>query len=1111
MKKYFYYILLFSFVGVHAQWSQIGQTLSGEASGDYYGASVSSNAEGNIIAVGATLGFASQTGYVKVYSLIGSTWEQLGQEIEGLTNNDLTSEVSLNDAGNILAVGSPGYNGFIGKVTVYYFDGTLWIPMGSEIYPSDGDTPIGYFGQSVSLSSDGFTLAIGAPFEYINDIINIGSVRIFHYNGNSWQQLGQTIYGQGANDMFGNSVCLNSEGNILAAGADKGINPNLYQSGSLRIYQLIGNSWTQLGENIDGLTALDHLSEVSINNSGTIVGYSSWTYNQGSGVARIFEYNGNSWQQLGNPIVGIGNSGSGYSIDLNADGDTVAVGGSFNTSYYSTTLGRVNIYKYNGNDWIKLGCTITGTSNESFFGNYLSLNDAGNGLVVGAHGGNGSTPNSGIVKTYQFKEADPVNDAVLYKCSSGTTANFNLSEANSSIITNPLNYHQFSYHTTYQGAEMGTNIIAYPLNFPANSNTVVYAKVKDATGCVFSIAAITLIVTPIPTLSVDDLSVCSGNTITISPTTSGESINWYDSQSSVSPLFSGLSYTTPILTETTTLWVEAINYDSSEQNFACTSTRVPITITVLDKTLPLFAQISPICEGEILTALPLVSLNGISGSWSPTLNNSETTTYLFTPDDTECAETTSMEIIVHPFSIPFDTIPFLEACDTDHNGYEQFHLQLVQQTLEDMLESGYTVHFYENLTDAENMLPSIDLSQDYISSPLLTINGIQTIWVRIQNESGCYKILTLLLKIHDAPQAYPIVNNAIVALCDTDGTNDGYTNGFDLTIAENEILGSQNATDYNFGYYLTQSAATIGNENTPDYINIPTNFLNTIPIDQVIWIRIYNDYCYDITSISIHVEPVPDINILAKDNLTTICKEFESGNILQDVELQSTISSGSYNLQWYMNGIPLDGQNANYLITSQEGDYQLSATGTAPNYCYSISDIFHVTLSGPAVLAQNGIIIQNFDNESLILYVEGYGEYEYSLSPDGPWQSSNIFDQLESGVYTIYVRDAISNGNCGILEVNDILVLNYPRFFTPNQDGYNDFWTISGLKNDSGNNISIFDRYGKLLLQFDPTITNGWDGTYNGKPLPSNDYWFILNYRQGEKMLEFKSHFSLKR
>ena len=99
--------------------------------------------------------------------------------------------------------------------------------------------------------------------------------------------------------------------------------------------------------------------------------------------------------------------------------------------------------------------------------------------------------------------------------------------------------------------------------------------------------------------------------------------------------------------------------------------------------------------------------------------------------------------------------------------------------------------------------------------------------------------------------------------------------------------------------------------------------------------------------------------------------------------------------------------------------------------------------------------------------------------------------------------------------MDTVLVMDYPLFFTPNNDGLNDTWQVAGLSNQLDAKIYIFDRYGKLLKQLSPS-SNGWDGTFNGQPLPSSDYWFSLEYREPNDLTdtsrkEFRAHFTLKR
>ncbi|MBT8206057.1 MAG: T9SS type B sorting domain-containing protein [Eudoraea sp.] len=198
----------------------------------------------------------------------------------------------------------------------------------------------------------------------------------------------------------------------------------------------------------------------------------------------------------------------------------------------------------------------------------------------------------------------------------------------------------------------------------------------------------------------------------------------------------------------------------------------------------------------------------------------------------------------------------------------------------------------------------------------------------------------------------------------------------------------------------------------------------------------------------------------------------------------------------------------------EDGEYRLEIynliSGPSGTFECSNSQNFFVTQSEQAVIertdVQLGVGVITIEVE-----VSGSGDYEYALgNPGGPYQDSNRFTGLPIDNYWIYVRD--KNG-CGIAEVliePDLTLDGFPKFFTPNGDGVNDFWQfISPVAGGNSNleTILIFDRYGTLLAQIEPD-SRGWDGEYQGTPLPSSDYWFLATTRDNEQL---RGHFSLKR
>ena len=216
-----------------------------------------------------------------------------------------------------------------------------------------------------------------------------------------------------------------------------------------------------------------------------------------------------------------------------------------------------------------------------------------------------------------------------------------------------------------------------------------------------------------------------------------------------------------------------------------------------------------------------------------------------------------------------------------------------------------------------------------------------------------------------------------------------------------------------------------------------------------------------------------------------------------------------------MGGTVIPGATAStYTITTvAPGDYTVVATSTSSLVCASnVSNIFTVIQSGPAQASSPAYTVSNAfdDNQIITINVVGFGLYEYSLD-DGPFQTSNIFENVSLGGHTITIRDVKGITSCGEIVIDGIETINYPHYFTPNGDGIHDTWNIIGLENRPAR-LYIFDRYGKLLKQLSTSSSSeGWDGTFNGYMLPSTDYWFKVEYLDQSQWKEFKSHFSLKR
>lgn len=170
----------------------------------------------------------------------------------------------------------------------------------------------------------------------------------------------------------------------------------------------------------------------------------------------------------------------------------------------------------------------------------------------------------------------------------------------------------------------------------------------------------------------------------------------------------------------------------------------------------------------------------------------------------------------------------------------------------------------------------------------------------------------------------------------------------------------------------------------------------------------------------------------------------------------------------------------------------------------------NITIVNPAntLVKVEWTVTQAFaENQVVTITATAPGDYVYQLD-DGPFQESPVFEYVSYGTHMITVKDKFGC-NTPITKSN-VLVINYPKYFTPNSDGINDTWNIFTLDYLSNSRIFIFDRYGKLLKEIS-TKSLGWDGMYNGHPMPSNDYWFSVEYVENDISKIFKSHFSLKR
>ncbi|MEN2400480.1 choice-of-anchor L domain-containing protein [Flavobacterium sp. MC2016-06] len=458
----------------------------------------------------------------------------------------------------------------------------------------------------------------------------------------------------------------------------------------------------------------------------------------------------------------------------------------------------------------------------------------------------------------------------------------------------------------------------------------------------------------------------------------------------------------------------------------------------------------------------------IIGANGPLYNAAETGTYrveaVLTPSTCQVMGQIKLEFAPEILS----TNTTLVQCDDNTDGFSIFNLTKADNIVKNNVATISNKGYYESLANAQAETNPISTPDKYTNK-----SQNQIVYARLENQYGCYKIAQVTLQISNNV----IADQNLIKTCDADGNQDGLYQ-FDLNAQVTPQLTSGLPSGLTVNYYLTANDAVL------EVKVLPNIFKNTTAYAQTIYARVVNGAdCYDITPIPLVVNTFDPPNF--QDESKYLCK---------DDEITLTAAAGFTSYLWNT------GSTANFIEVNAIGDY--SVTVKDANGCEKTKN-FKVLLSEPAVITN--AVVKDFsgtDNSVLIEYT-GTGDYEFSL--DGVvYQTDPLFTGLNPGTYYAIARD--KNG-CGLSNSFTVYVLDYPRFFTPNGDGYNDLWAIKDIDQLPDYTIYIFDRYGKFLKQMNQNSV-GWNGIFNGQQLPSDDYWFTLTFVDGKNV---KGHFSLKR
>jgi trimeric autotransporter adhesin len=447
----------------------------------------------------------------------------------------------------------------------------------------------------------------------------------------------------------------------------------------------------------------------------------------------------------------------------------------------------------------------------------------------------------------------------------------------------------------------------------------------------------------------------------------------------------------------------------------------------------------------------------------------------------------------------------LLQCDNDTDGISVFNLT----EKNNFVSSNYqteTFRYFKTENGAKN---DTTASNDLISEPLSYTSGSNIIYVRVQNADGCFSVGQLNLIVSVTQINLAAIKKTFEA-CDDKATTatDGISE-FDFSEMKSkiEINLPGNASNYAITFFANQlDALTEQND-----ISNSTAYNNTFINQQDIWVRIdsaIDNSCFGLGVIAtLIVQPLPK---LSPDISDKIC--------LNKPEIQPILSAGindgtavsNYSFIWKKDGALLPQTSA----TIQVSDYGIYTVEVSRNGCSSTRII---TVIGSDIANVNPPIVTDLsDNNSIKVSLnqiytnttaaENFNNFEYSLDlPDGPFQESPLFENVSFGEHIVYINDI--NG-CGIVE-QIVYVIGSPNFFTPNGDGINDTWNIRGVDavTNAQSIVYVYDRFGKLLKQV-AVLGEDWDGTISGKPLPADDYWYMLELQNGRIA---KGHFSLKR
>ncbi|PJA06991.1 MAG: hypothetical protein COX71_00550 [Flavobacteriales bacterium CG_4_10_14_0_2_um_filter_35_18] len=645
------------------------------------------------------------------------------------------------------------------------------------------------------------------------------------------------------------------------------------------------------------------------------------------------------------------------------------------------------------------------------------------------------------------------------------------------------------------------------------TNTTYYVDATD-NGCTTATRTpitITVQYTPAPTgaathhfCDIENATIANLNVV-------GTAILWYANPSGGNPLNSN------------TILLNHTNYYASQTVNTCESAeRFAVAITIYETVIPALALNIPVlkvCDNNLdgadtngftifdLTLNEPILLNGKSNLdfninyftdanyatssqimnpnafVNTTINNQIIYTRIVNKLDNTCFTDNSFAIQVNALPIIKPSLVF-KNCDEDGtpDGFTNFNLNEANAVITNG-NADLTLSFYLSIADANAQLNAVN--------PSPFNNAISNIvYARAENSSGCYRLSTVNLEV--SVTSFQAGFNFELKNCALEHTDDNFS-VFDLREATNYFLTQLPPQHLSIHYFKTLNDAQLEqNEILPQQ-----SYQNEVPFSQTLYVRVENidnGDCFGIgPNLLLTVNPIPQFDL--EPNSFVCLNDFS-------ISISAQNPKADYNYIWFDSNNNIIGNNLSLQLL-KGGDFSVTATNT---FGCSTTKSINVKESVTATI-ETIDIVDDAENNTIKVTISGNGLYEIALdnlNSSVPFLGNTyVYSHVKGGIHTVYIRD--KNG-CGTTS-QQIAVIEFPKFLTPNGDGLNDTWNVTGASLQPNSLIYIYDRFSRLLAKINPSGA-GWDGTFNGRELPSNDYWFTAQLTDGHFR---KGHFSLIR